>query len=72
MKLALLFSWMVAAAAVGFAQDRPAAEISPEFPPADDIRQPDRTLPRAGPGPAAVLAYSPEGRLLATAGGDNL
>lgn len=53
------------------AQDHPAPHISNTYPPLDDIRRPDLTIPDAGSKPVAVIAYNPNGRFLAVAGRDN-
>jgi type 1 glutamine amidotransferase len=58
--------------AIASAQDQPAAQISHVFPPENDLRKPDRTIPNAEAGPAAIIAYSPDGRFLFTAGKDHI
>jgi len=46
--------------------------ISATYPPPEDVRSPDRLIPGAHKGPVTVLAYGFNGRVLATAGGDNV
>lgn len=73
MKPAVLFIvFALATAAAAPAQDQSSAQISHVFPPDDDVRKPDRTIPNAETGPAAILACSPEGRILVAADGDSI
>jgi uncharacterized protein len=46
------------------------AGIHPTFPPPRDHRRPDLSIPRAHPGPVTLVAYTGDGRLLASAGPD--
>src|ERR1700744_5877677 len=54
------------------AQVLPAPNISNTYPPTEDIRTPDLTIPGIGGGNIAVIAYNPNGRFLAVASADNL
>lgn len=54
-----------------YAQTSVAPRISPEFPPAEDIRQPDLTI-AIGHGPVTSVRYSEDGRWLATVTGDDV
>lgn len=49
---------------------RSAPDITPSFPPAQDIRRPDLTIASPPPGPAALTAYNVSGRVFITAGDD--
>ena len=46
------------------------AGIHPTFPPPRDHRRPDLSIPKAHPGPVTLVAYTGDGRLLASAGPD--
>jgi type 1 glutamine amidotransferase len=48
------------------------ARISAVYPPPEDRRRPDRTIAGADAGPIGVLAYSPDGRLVAIAAGKSV
>ncbi len=70
-RLALLFTsslLLPLAPARGWAAPR----IDPTYPPANDLRAPDRTIDTTGGGAVAVIAYSTSGRTVATAGQDRV
>jgi WD40 repeat protein/type 1 glutamine amidotransferase len=46
--------------------------IEPTFPPPDEIRKPDRTPAKIETAAVPVIAYTPDGRALATAGADKV
>ena len=48
-----------------------APQISNAYPPPEDIRKPDLTIPGDSSKPIAKIAYNPNGRFLAVAGNDN-
>jgi WD40 repeat protein len=55
-----------------FAQPSAAPQIETTFPTAGELRRPDRTLAPASAGPVSAIAYTPDGRMLAAAGHDNV
>jgi type 1 glutamine amidotransferase len=69
MKTAIALCCMVLAGTV--AQAAPP-RIDSTYPPAQDLRQPDRTIATGEHGPVAVVVYSPDGRMAATAGDDKI
>src|SRR5437868_2541454 len=62
---AFLLTSLLAAAA-----SAPAPRISRTFPPVPDLREPDRVLDKTARRATDILAYSPDGRMIAGAGMD--
>jgi len=64
----LLLAFAITASIGAFAGEPARPQISAAFPPAEDIRAPDLAISTGQPGAIDVLAYSPDGRILAAAG----
>jgi WD40 repeat protein len=66
---ACVFVWVIIISGA-LAQGPTAPHISDTYPPAEDIRKPDLTIPGNDPSGSGVIAYNPNGRFLAVAAGD--
>jgi WD40 repeat protein len=72
MKIHLRILGCVLMTGAALAQNRTAPVVSDMYSSARDVRKPDITIPGDARGGGGVIAYNPNGRFLAVAGGDNL